>query len=124
MTDMEKLTERYMAVWHEGDPVARRAQIAELWVEDGVHYSPSHEARGYAALETRIVGAYEQFVAKGGYVFRRHGAVDGHHDVVRFTWAMTPAGGGPIEAMGSDVFVLSPDGRLLVDYQFTEPTPA
>jgi len=32
--------------------------------------------------------------------------------------------GGPIEALGSQVFVLAPDGRICCDYQFIEPTPA
>ena len=124
MTDLEAFTDRYMAVWHQPDRAERLAQIADLWVEDGLHFSTSHAARGYAELETRIVGAYDKFVAEGGYVFRRHGVVDGHHGVIRFTWAMTPAAGGPIEAMGTDVFVLAPDGRIQVDYQFTDPTPA
>lgn len=123
MTDPEAFTDRYIAVWNEPDAEARRAQIAALWTEDGVHLSPNHEARGYAALEARVRGAYEKFVAEGGYVFRRHGAADGHHGVVRFKWEMVPAGGGPIEAVGSDVFVFSPDGRLSADYQFAEPTP-
>ncbi|HEX4183547.1 MAG TPA: nuclear transport factor 2 family protein [Caulobacteraceae bacterium] len=124
MTDLETLADRYVAVWNEPDAEARRAQIAAIWTEDGAHFAPSHEARGYDALETRVRGAYEKFVAEGGYVFRRHGAIDGHHGVVRFKWEMTPAAGGPIAAVGSDVFILAPDGRLDIDYQFSEPTPA
>src|SRR5579871_5905120 len=106
MTDLEALADRYVAVWNEPDADERRARIAALWTEDGVHLAPSHEARGHGAIETRVIGAHDKWVADGGYVFRRHGPVEGHHGLVRMKWDMRPAAGGPIEAMGSHVFVL------------------
>jgi hypothetical protein len=123
MTDAEAFADRYLAVWNEPDAEERRARIASMWTEDGVHLAPSHEARGYAAIEKRVIGAHDKYVADGGYVFRRHGAVDGHHGLVRMRWEMRPAAGGPIEAVGAHVFVLAPDGRMACDYQFSEPTP-
>jgi hypothetical protein len=124
MTDQERFADRYIAVWNEPDPAARRAQITALWAEDAVHFSPSHEARGYAALEARIKGAYDQFVAEGGYLFRLAGPVDAHHDAIRLRWEMIPARGGTVEAVGQQVLFLRPDGRLRADYQFSDPLPA
>ena len=123
MSAYDDFAARYVAVWNEPDAEARRRQIAELWVEDGSHFAPSHEAGGYGALEARITGAHEEFVGRGGFVFRRVGPVDGHHDVMRLKWEMVPVAGGPAAAVGSDVFLFHPDGRLRFDYQFTEPNP-
>ena len=36
-------------VFGEGDPVRRRAAIAELWAEDGAFYAPDVIHRGQAA---------------------------------------------------------------------------
>src|SRR5262249_14535870 len=102
----------------------RREQIADIWAEDAVHFSPAHEAKGYEALEARVAGAHDAFVRDGGYVFRRAGPVDAHHDVVRFRWEMIPAAGGRVEAAGQQVLFVRADGRLRADYQFSEPTPA
>jgi hypothetical protein len=124
MADHDHFADRYIAVWNERDPKARREQIASLWAENAVHLSPAHEARGYAALEERVAGAHDKFVAEGGYLFRRAGPVDSHHDVIRFRWEMVPAGGGRVEAAGQQVLLLQADGRLRADYQFSEPTPA
>src|ERR1700761_5259573 len=120
MADQDNFADRYVAVWNEPDAKARRARIAEIWAEDGAHFSPSHEARGHAALEARVTGAHDAFVRDGGYVFRRAGAVDAHHDVMRFRWEMIPAAGGAVEAAGQQVLLLQADGRLLLDYQFSE----
>jgi hypothetical protein len=124
MADQDHFADRYVAVWNEPDPAARRRQIAALWAEDAAHFSPAHEARGYDALEVRVAGAHDKFVGEGGYVFRRTGPVDAHHDVMRFRWEMVPVGGGAIAAVGQQVLLLQADGRLRLDYQFSEPTPA
>jgi hypothetical protein len=124
MTDNEIFADRYVAVWNEPDPQARRRRIAELWADDGRHLAPSHEAEGYDALEARVARAYEEFVEGRGFVFRRAGPVDAHHGVMRLKWQMVPALGGAVAAVGSDVFLFGPDGRVSVDYQFIEPDPA
>ena len=56
MLDAQELADKYVAVWNERDPERRRQQIAALWVPDGQHYVDVREARGYDALEQRIVG--------------------------------------------------------------------
>jgi len=87
-------------------------------VEDGVHVYPEAEIRGYQAIEDRVEEAYEEFVRKGGFVFKLSSEVQSHHNLVRFNWEMVPASGGEAVAVGSDCFVLSGDGRIRFDYQF------
>ncbi|MFB9686562.1 nuclear transport factor 2 family protein [Amycolatopsis plumensis] len=113
------LIDRYVAVWNEPDPAARRRVVTELWAEDGVQYTGTAEHRGHDAVEARITGAHEQFVATGAFVFAA--AEDGvtHHDAVTFTTHMVPAAGGAPVWSGTVVLLLDRDGRIGRDYQFT-----
>jgi len=124
MTSVENLVSRYVAAWNEPDPSRRRQAIAALWTEDGAHFTPSLEARGYEAIEARITGAHDRFVRSEGYVFSAAHTGAGHHDAVTFSWEMRPAGGGPVAARGFHFFVLGADGRIRRDYQFAEPLPS
>lgn len=121
MRDVGQLVERYVAVWNERDAGRRRRAIAELWAEDGAHYTNSAEARGHDAIAARIAGAHQRLVQNGGYIFKPIDNVDSHHDTVKFNWLMIPAAGGDVSAVGFDFFVLGKDGRIQADYQFIEP---
>jgi hypothetical protein len=123
MDAINQLVDRYVAVWNEPDAETRREGIAQLWAEDGVHYTPSLEARGYDALEARVTGAHEKFVGAGGFIFTHANNAESHHNAVRFNWLMTPAGGGDVAAAGFDLLILGDDGRIRVDYQFADPLP-
>jgi hypothetical protein len=57
MSNLNEPVERYAAVWNEPDRERRRRSIAELWAEDGAHFTPSLEVRGHAAIETRVAEA-------------------------------------------------------------------
>jgi hypothetical protein len=139
MADLEQqeLTDRYVAVWGEPDANRRRAAIRELWTPGGVHIlqPPTEmrraaeglgfdrlalEARGYAALETRVTRAYEEFVAPGTFVFQRLGEADRLQDLVKFRWEMMPRAGGGAAALGLEILLLGADGRIVSDYQFLE----
>ncbi len=112
------LVDRYIAVWHESDAERRRRSIAHLWAEDSVQFTPSREIRGHKALEERVEAAHEEFVKTGGFLFRRLGDVQGHHDALKFTWETVPAGGGDVAATETIFLLLSDDGRIRLDYQF------
>ncbi|MFI5692897.1 hypothetical protein ACIA58_13715 [Kribbella sp. NPDC051586] len=130
------LATRYVAVWNEADADARRKAIEELWADDGVHLleppeeivkrateigvTATLEARGHAELERRVTRAYDEFVAPGQYEFVPHGEVAELSDMVKLRWAMVPAGGGEALAIGIDLLLLAPDGRIRTDYQFIE----
>jgi hypothetical protein len=137
MTNEDQLTERYVALWNEPDPDRRRDTIRELWTEDGSQVleppeemrssaaaigflAPRLESRGYHALEARVTRAYEDFVGSGQFRFRARANAARLDDVVKFNWEMVPAEGGEVAAVGLDVLILAPDGRIRVDYQFIE----
>ncbi|MFF0340586.1 hypothetical protein [Kribbella sp. NPDC004875] len=132
----EELAKRYVAVWNEPDAEARRTAVAGLWADDGVHLleppeeivkrageigvTATLEARGHAELVRRVTRAYDEFVAPGQYEFVPHGEATGLRDLVKLRWAMVPAGGGEALAIGIDLLLLGPDGRIVTDYQFIE----
>ena len=136
MSDAQELADRYVAVWNQPDPDTRRKAIQELWTEDGVHLleppeeivkraeeigvTATLEARGHEALVRRVTRAYDEFVAPGQFVFRRHGDVAALSNLVKLRWAMTPADGDEVLAVGIDLLLVDADGRIERDYQFIE----
>jgi hypothetical protein len=124
MTKLNDLVDRYISVWNEADADRRREGIAALWEEEGAHFTPSLEARGYRALEARVAGAHEKWVKAEGFVFRSANNAEDHHNGVRFNWEMVPAAGGAAAAVGFDFLVLGDDSRIRLDYQFLDRPPA
>jgi hypothetical protein len=118
---LEELVERYVAIWNDPDPATRSAAIPHLWVENGVNFTSSLEARGYPALEARIAGAHDRYVATGEHWFRSCGVVQSHHGAARVRWEMVRTESGEVAASGCEFFVLADDGRIDADYQFPEP---
>jgi hypothetical protein len=114
--DIQSLAERYVAVWNEPDPSARRKAIAGLWAPDGAHYVRTLEARGHEALEARVTASWEKNVGTGEHTFRGR-AAQRLRDVVTFDWEMVSSA-GTIEAVGREFLLVNEQGRILVDYQF------
>jgi SnoaL-like domain len=120
MTTFEELAQRYIALWNETDPAARRRGVEELYSEDARYVDPLADARGREAIEQTIAAVQGQFP---GFEFRLAGPVDGHHDTARFTWELGPAGAeAPI--VGFDVAVTDGDGRLRSVLGFLDKVPA
>jgi hypothetical protein len=109
---MNEIVDRWVRVWHEPDPDARRKAVAELWTEDATELVSSTTFHGHDALTERVGGAYQEFVAPGEYVFVSAGDVAGHHDMIVFTCHMLPAGGDEILWQARVVLQLAPDGRI------------
>ncbi len=118
MNEAQELADRYVAVWNETDPEARRKAIAELWAPDGLHYVGTREARGYEALERRIIGSHETNVRDNGNRFRAAKNVAALRNVVTFNWEMIPDGGDTVLATGLEFLIVDEHSRILVDYQF------
>lgn len=118
MDNAQQLADRYAAAWTLPDAAARAAAIAGLWVEDGVHYVGTREARGYAALAERVRGSYEKNVRDAGNTFRARRDARQLRDVVTFTWEMVPAGSDEVLAVGLEFLQVDPSGRIVADYQF------
>lgn len=120
MSDVQQRVERYLAIWNETDPAARRAAIDELWTESPVYVDPLGVAEGRDAIDAFVGAAQQQFP---GLVFRPAGTVDAHHNVARFTWELGPEGGEAI-AVGFDVATFGDDGRFDRVTGFLDKLPA
>lgn len=120
MSTYEDLATRYIDCWNETDPAARREAVAALWTEDARYVDPLGDAAGRDAIDATIAAVQERFP---GFVFALAGAVDGHHDQLRFTWELGPAGAdAPIA--GFDVATTNGDGRLRTVVGFLDRVPA
>lgn len=120
MSYASELVDRYVALWNEPDNQRLRQAISELFTDDAAHLTPTLEAHGHPGLERRVRSAFERFVGNGRYIFTPISNVDSHHGTVKFNWAMRPANGGDVVAVGFDFLLLDSDGRIRVDYQFIE----
>ena len=92
MSHAEDLAQRYIHIWNEADPAARRAQVAALWAENGTHYVRVREVHGHADLETRVATSHQTNVAERNYWFEVAGLVEPLRDMVKFNWRMVPNG--------------------------------
>jgi len=117
----KEFVERYVAVWNEPDERARKARVAELWAQDGAHFTSSSESHGHEAIAEKIARIFDRYVGAGGFNFRALNGADAHHSTVKFYWALMPKDGGMARSVGSDFIVLDDTGRIRADYQFIEP---
>jgi hypothetical protein len=60
MSQLAAFIDRYVSVWNEKDPDARRRSIAALWAPDGATCSRQLDARGYEAIEACVASANEK----------------------------------------------------------------
>ncbi|GLW09472.1 hypothetical protein Misp01_46010 [Microtetraspora sp. NBRC 13810] len=120
MTDPNDLARRYVAVWNDPDPAARRTAIAALFAPGATHHTPSRQARGHAELEARVAESHDTWVAPGTHVFRAVPGADGHHDAVRLNWEMVERATGTVASVGFDFLTVDADGRILTDHQFID----
>ncbi|HEV7731204.1 MAG TPA: hypothetical protein VGR62_03535 [Candidatus Binatia bacterium] len=116
--------DRYIAIWHEPDAARRRQLVAALWTEDAAHFTRNIAVHGHDEITARVGRAYTEFVGSGGYRFRPRGPAEEHHAGVRFAWEMVPAAGGAAAGAGTTFLALADDGRIRLEYQFSDPSPA
>ena len=120
MDQFADIVARYFAVWNEMDADRRRALIAQTWTEESSYLDPLMQGNGHSGIEALVQAVHQQFP---GYRFRQIGAVDGHHNHIRFSWELGPVEGqAPIG--GTDVATLADDGRLQRVLGFLDKVPA
>jgi hypothetical protein len=119
MSDLQDLAARYIALWNETDPTARRRQLDELWSEDGSYLDPLVEARGRDAIDATLQAVQHDFP---GMVFTLLGPVDEHHGIARFRWELGPEGAEAL-IVGFDVLVAAADGRIAQILGFLDRVP-
>ncbi|MDT0309599.1 nuclear transport factor 2 family protein [Streptomyces sp. DSM 44917] len=119
MTAYEAAVERYFAAWNAGGEDVGAA-VAAAFTEDGTYTDPLADVAGHEGIAAVISGAHAQFP---GFEFRLAGAVDGHHDLVRFSWELVSVADGSAPAAGSDVARLAADGRISSVSGFLDRVP-
>ena len=117
---MNEIVERYLAAWNETDAAKRRSLVDGLWAADASYTDPLADAHGRAEIDGLIGAVQQQFP---GFVFTPGGTVDAHHDQVRFTWHLGPAGAAEPVVIGFDVAVLDGDGQIRSVYGFLDKVP-
>jgi hypothetical protein len=121
---IDDITRRYLAVWSEPDPAARRAAVERLWAPDGVEFIDGKQFRGLDELVVRVTGAYDAFIGSGRFTLAGGDDVSVHGDVATFTVHLAEPSGAA--AWTARVFLLiGPDGRIQEDYHVVvKPLPA
>jgi hypothetical protein len=120
MLEIEELVQRFVAVWNETDPAARRATIETLWAPDGRHLMGQQDVQGYDALEARVIASHERSVVQGGNIFRPATAIQTLPEIVKFRWDMVRKDGGELVSAGVGLLRLDDKRRIVCDYLFAE----
>ena len=115
---LQELIRRYVDAWNDPDPARRRTVLASLYAADGRIVMRTGVFTGIDAIIGHITEVFGQFIAPGRYRFATGGAV-AHHDCVLFRWELREAASGELADAGMNLFLLSPEGRVAGDYQFT-----
>jgi hypothetical protein len=117
-SDLTELVDGYIAMWNETDGARRRALIARIWTENPAYVDPVAEGDGRAGIDAMVEGVQQRFP---GHRFRRTGAVDAHHDRIRFGWELAPES-GPALVKGTDMGVVA-GGRFAEITGFFDQVP-
>lgn len=112
-----ELAARYIAAWNATDGAQRDHLVRSTFSSDVQYRDPMMEGQGHDGLAALIAGAQQRFA---GHRFTLLGTPEGHHDVVRFSWALAADGAEPV-ARGTDMAEVDAHGRLrkvtgLLDY--------
>lgn len=120
MTEINPVVDRYIAIWNETDPNTRRDLIAQTWTDDASYLDPLMSGDSPAGIDAMIAGVQQQFP---GHQFRLSGAIDTHHDRIRFGWELVPPGSETPFVVGVDFGVVAADGRLRTITGFLDQAP-
>jgi hypothetical protein len=116
---MSDIAEQYLATWNAKG--AERAELlADHWSPQVRYVDPLADVSGHEQLSALIDGVRAQFP---GFVFSRVSEVDTHHQQLRFSWGLGPAGDEPL-VIGFDVVVLDSDGLIEDVRGFLDKVPA
>lgn len=98
----------YLTAYGEPDDVARAGLIAQAFADDATLTDPPFTATGHATLSASFAAVQAQFPE---HRFVRTSAVDAHHDMARYTWALNGPDGSTSVA-GSDFVCFDAEGRI------------
>jgi hypothetical protein len=108
MSDLATTIDTHLAGYCEPDPSVRADLLAKAWSTDGELIDPPFDGKGrdnIAAMVDVVLTHY------AGHTFRRTTAVDAHHDLARYGWALV-APDGAVAVTGTDFAQVGADGKL------------
>jgi SnoaL-like domain len=109
----------YLRAWNATDP-AERAELLDRVVTDDIRYvDPLADVTGRDALGGVIGAVQQQFP---GMPLTLVSGPDSHHDVLRFSWGLGPAGAEPI-VVGTDSVLVAEDGRFALVTGYLDKVP-
>lgn len=115
----QDLVSRYVDAWNDPDPLYRRAELSSLYTEDGsIVTAQSGAFVGIDAVVDHVGAVFDQFIGPGQYRFATGGAMRHHHGAL-FRWEMRDTVSDELADAGINFFHLSPEGRIVADFQFT-----
>ena len=118
--DYQRIVETCVAAWVETDEERRRALIEQIWDERGVYLAPTTDPLvGREALCGRIAGFQQRFP---GYRVVMTSGVDGHHDRLRYSWAIPDPQGKPM-LEGIDIGEIGSNGQIMRVTEYFGPLP-
>lgn len=112
MTPLDRLVDRYCALWSSPAPADPTAQLHAVLADGATYTDPT-----VAATLTRaeLLGHIGKVVAaRPGAVLRRTSAVDAHHGLARFSFAVVAADGTLLRD-GTDFLRLDPGGSRIAE---------
>jgi hypothetical protein len=119
--NITNVVETYLQAWNERVPERRRALVAEAFADDATYVDPGRSGAGANGIDAMIAGAQEEHP---GVELVLADAPDHHHEHVRFTWHLRPAGTDTVVMIGHDFASVAPDGRLKDVVGFVEAPAA
>ena len=117
---MAATIDAHLVAYGDPDATRRAGAIAAVWATDGELIDPPIDGKGHDGI-TALGDVVQAHFA--GNTFRRTTAVDAHHGVARYGWAMVAADGS-VTMTGLDVAEFDAAGKLarIVGF-FGELTP-
>lgn len=107
-TDLSALIDRYIAIWNETDPAARRTLIDATWAGDATYTDPVLNGAGRDGIDAMIAGFQQAYP---GHTFDLIGVDPLDEAAHRFGWRLlSPT--GEVQMTGQDVYELGADGLL------------
>ncbi len=98
----------YFECWNADSEDARASAIRRFWTEDATSTDPLSDVAGHSAIQEMMAAVFETYA---GHSFRQVGAVDAHHDMIRWGWEMLdPQGVQVLE--GIDTAQVDDTGRI------------
>lgn len=109
MSDITAVVDNHLAGYCEPDPIKRDKYIATAWADSGSLIDPPFDGTGRVAIAAMTDVVLTHYA---GHTFRRTTAIDTHHNVGRYGWALVGPDGNAAVA-GTDFFEVDDAGQLV-----------